>query len=91
MTGHTYKSTGYDPNLKGLVFAPHELHLFLRSAGGQVVAQQASTTRSGRTCYVVTLCATPQGAVVWADQRDGKQPGCGGSMPRRATLEGRCR
>src|SRR5262249_13199285 len=24
MTGHTYKSTGYDPNLRAFVFAPHE-------------------------------------------------------------------
>ena len=28
MTGHTYKSTGYDPNLKALVFAPHEYTYF---------------------------------------------------------------
>lgn len=28
MTGHTYKSTGYDPRLKSLVFAPHEYTYF---------------------------------------------------------------
>jgi hypothetical protein len=28
MTGHTYKSTGYDPNLKCMVFAPHKYTYF---------------------------------------------------------------
>ena len=28
MTGHTYKSTGYDPHLQSLVFAPHDFTYF---------------------------------------------------------------
>jgi hypothetical protein len=74
MTGHTYKSTGYDPNLKAFVFAPHEYTYFF----------DPKTSRWSRTpeknpyqpnFYIVTVCATPRGAVVWANRRQGGGPG----------------
>jgi hypothetical protein len=74
MTGHTYKSTGYDPNLKALVFAPHDYTYFFDpktsawSRGPERNPYQANF-------YVVTVCATPQGAVVWANHRQGGAPG----------------
>ncbi len=74
MTGHTYKSTGYDPNLKVLVFAPHDFTYFFDP-------QKSQWSRSGErnpyqaNFYVVTVCATPQGAVVWANHRQGGAPG----------------
>ena len=35
MTGHTYKSTGYDPHLKSLIFAPHDYTYFFDPKMGQ--------------------------------------------------------
>jgi Galactose oxidase, central domain len=70
MTGHTYKSTGYDPHLKCLVFAPHEYTYFFEpKAGKWSRGPERNPYRSN--FYVVTVCATPQGAVVWADGRRG--------------------
>ena len=70
MTGHTYKSTGYDPNLKAMVFAPHEYTYFfdpVESAWSR--GPERNPYRAD--FYVVTVCATPKGAVVWANQRQG--------------------
>lgn len=70
MTGHTYKSTGYDPHLKCLVFAPHTCTYFFDP---QAEKWSRSTERNPYRpdFYNVTVCATPEGAVVWADKRDG--------------------
>jgi len=74
MTGHTYKSTGYDPNLQAFVFAPHDYTYFFDlkksqwSRGPERNPYQASF-------YLVTVCATPKGAVVWANHRQGGAPG----------------
>ena len=70
MTGHTYKSTGYDPRLKALVFAPHEYTYFFDPPSGK---WSRGTERNPYRAdfYNVTVCATPQGAVVWADRREG--------------------
>ncbi|MGE3803212.1 MAG: kelch repeat-containing protein [Gemmataceae bacterium] len=66
MTGHTYKSTGYDPNLKSLVFAPHTYTYFFDPKTGRWTrAPERNPYRPN--FYNVTVCATPQGAVVWAD------------------------
>lgn len=74
MTGHTYKSTGYDPNLKALVFAPHEYtYLFDPKAGEWSRCLERNPYQAN--FYVVTVCATPQGAVVWANHRQGGAPG----------------
>lgn len=70
MTGHTYKSTGYDPNLKCLVFAPHEYTYFFDSSSGKW-SRGPERNPYRPNFYVVTLCATPMGAVVWADGRTG--------------------
>lgn len=69
MTGHTYKSTGYDPKLKGFVFAPHEFtYLFDPDAGKWSRLPARNPYR--QSFYVTTVCATPDGAVVWGDSRD---------------------
>lgn len=70
MTGHTYKSTGYDPNLKCLVFAPHEFTYFFDPLKGKWTRGPKRNPYKGNF-YVVTVCATPQGAVVWANGKKG--------------------
>jgi hypothetical protein len=74
MTGHTYKSTGYDPNLKALVFAPHDYTYFFDPRKS---AWSRSPERNPyqASFYLVTVCATPKGAVVWANHRQGGAPG----------------
>jgi hypothetical protein len=74
MTGHTYKSTGYDPNLKCLVFGPHEYTYFFDPAAG-TWARSPGLNPYRPDFYNVTVCATPAGAAVWADARDGGKPG----------------
>jgi hypothetical protein len=70
MTGHTYKSTGYDPHVKGLVFAPHEYTYFFDPKTGKW-SRTAEKNPYRPNFYVVTVCATPKGAVVWAERRAG--------------------
>jgi len=70
MTGHTYKSTGYDPNIKAMVFAPHDYTYFFDPQ----TSKWSRTTEKNPwqpNFYVVTVCATPKGAVVWANARKG--------------------
>jgi hypothetical protein len=74
MTGHTYKSTGYDPHLKGLVFAPHQYTYFFDPVKGKW-ARGPERNPYRPDFYTVTVCARPQGAVVWADRRDGSTAG----------------
>jgi hypothetical protein len=74
MTGHTYKSTGYDPNLKAMVFAPQEYTYFFDPKSGDWT-RSPSRNPYQANFYVVTVCATPQGAVVWANQREGGRAG----------------
>ena len=70
MTGHTYKSTGYDPHLKCLVFAPHDYTYFFDPVQGRW-SRSPEKNPYRADFYNVTVCATPQGAVVWADRRQG--------------------
>jgi hypothetical protein len=70
MTGHTYKSTGYDPHLKCLVFAPHDYTYFFDPLQGRW-SRSPEKNPYRADFYNVTVCATPQGAVVWADRRQG--------------------
>jgi len=70
LTGHTYKSTGYDPNLQCLVFAPHDYTYFFDPQTGKW-SRGTEQNPYRPNFYVVTVCATPQGAVVWADKRTG--------------------
>lgn len=70
MTGHTYKSTGYDPLSKNFVFAPHDFTYFFDAVSGRWTR---STQRNPYRAdfYNVTLCATPQGTIAWGDKREG--------------------
>ncbi len=68
MSGHTYKSTGYDPNLKAFVFAPHEFTYYFDSDSGKWTRSPVKNPYRP-DFYAVTVCATPAGAVVWADGR----------------------
>lgn len=74
MTGHTYKSTGFDPNLKAFIFAPHDYtYFFDPDAGEWSRSPDKNPYRSN--FYTVTVCATPKGAIAWADVRDNGKPG----------------
>ncbi|MBI1831662.1 MAG: hypothetical protein HYR84_09455, partial [Planctomycetes bacterium] len=68
MTGHTYKSTGYDPNLKAMVFAPHDYTYFFDPIEAQWTRSPERNPYQANF-HVVTVCATPKGAVVWANHR----------------------
>jgi hypothetical protein len=74
MTGHTYKSTGYDPNLKSFVFAPHEYTYFFDPDTGKW-SRSPEKNPYRPDFYAGTVCATPAGAVVWADSRQVTQGG----------------
>jgi hypothetical protein len=74
MTGHTYKSTGYDPKLRAFVFAPHEYPYFFDPTKSKW-SRGPERNPYQPNFYLVTVCATPQGAVVWANQRKGGAPG----------------
>ena len=70
MTGHTYKSTGYDSRLRSFVFAPHEHTYFFDSPSGRwTCGPERNPYRAD--FYNVTLCSTPQGTVAWGDKREG--------------------
>ena len=66
MSGHTYKSTGYEPESKTLVFAARGYAYFFDPVQGRWSrAGQRSPFRENM--YVTTLCTTPQGVVAWAE------------------------
>jgi hypothetical protein len=70
MTGHTYKATGYDPNLKCLVFAARDYTYFFDAPTGKWVR---STEKNPfvSDMYTNTVCTTPEGAMTWANVRGG--------------------
>lgn len=70
MTGHTYKSTGYDPRLKCLVFAPHDYTYFFEPRSGRW-SRGPEENPYRADFYNVTICSTPKGAVAWGDRRQG--------------------
>lgn len=74
MTGHTYKSTGYDPRLRLLVFAPHDHTFFFDSTAGRWT-RSAEPNPYRPDFYNVTLCATPAGAVAWGIGRQSGDSG----------------
>jgi hypothetical protein len=70
MTGHTYKSTGYDPALKSLVFAPHNYTFFFDPKSSKWSRNnEASPFRP--SFYTVTLATTSRGLIAWAYARNG--------------------
>jgi hypothetical protein len=74
MTGHTYKSTGFDPKLKQFVFAPHDYTYFFDPDSGKWSRSQVKNPYRPNF-YTTTVCATPAGAVVWGDPRSGEKAG----------------
>ena len=74
MTGHTYKSTGYDPNLKAFVFAPHE-YTYVFDPNTEKWTRLPGKNPYRSNFYVVTVCTTPSNAVVWADPKEGEKGG----------------
>ncbi len=65
MTGHTYKATGYDPNLRCMVFGPHNYTYFFDPKTGRWSRnQQINPYRPD--FYTVTMVPTPAGVVTWA-------------------------
>ncbi len=70
MTGHTYKSTGYDPNLKCLVFAAHQWTYFFDPLTGNW-SRSKEKNPFVADFYSNTVCTTPDGAVTWAKQASG--------------------
>jgi hypothetical protein len=69
MTGHTYKSTGYDPNLKCMVFGPHQYTYFLDPKTGKWTRNR-EVNPYVPSFYTVTLVTTPKGLVAWAYARN---------------------
>jgi hypothetical protein len=66
MAPHTYKSYGYDPVLKRMLFAGKgELTYVFDPAGGDWERRTVPNPFDGEM-FTVTLCATPKGAVAWA-------------------------
>lgn len=71
MTGHTYKSTGYDRRRKAFVFAPHRFTYFYDPAK-RTWSRSEERNPYQPNFYVVTVCDTPEGTVVWADAPNGR-------------------
>jgi hypothetical protein len=70
MTGHTYKSTGYDPRLKCLVFGPHSYTYFFDPQTGKWT-RNAERNPYRPSFYTVNLVTTSTGLVAWAYAHDG--------------------
>jgi hypothetical protein len=70
MTGHTYKSTGYDSRLKSLVFVPHESTYFFEPLK-RTWNRSPEKNPFRPDFYTNTACGTPLGPVVWANRRGG--------------------
>jgi hypothetical protein len=69
MTGHTYKATGYDPRLRCLIFGAHDYTYFFDVASGKWSRSRERNPHDG-SCFTVTLCATPEGCICWAEKSD---------------------
>ncbi len=65
MTGHTYKSTGYDPRLKCMVFAPHKYTYFFDAPTGKWT-RNSQVNPYIPSFYTVNLVTTPEGLIAWA-------------------------
>ena len=67
MSGHTYKTTGYEPESKTLIFAAHGYSYFFDPVKGRWSRAENRNPFRANT-YVTTLCTTPQGVVAWAER-----------------------
>jgi hypothetical protein len=72
MTPHTYKATGFDPNLKCLVFAAREYTYFFDATTGKW-ARSEEKNPFVADAYTNTVCSTPDGAMVWANIKGGTE------------------
>ena len=71
MSGHTYKTTGYEPESKTLIFAARGYSYFFDPVQGcWSRAEKRSPFRENM--YVTTLCTTPRGVVAWAEPKPGE-------------------
>jgi hypothetical protein len=70
MSGHTYKTTGYEPNLKCLVFVARDYTYFFDATRGKWERNEEKNPFVA-DMYTNTVCTTPDGAVVWANIRGG--------------------
>ena len=70
MTGHTYKATGFDPNLKCLVFVARDYTYFFDATTGKWTRSEEKNPFVA-DMYSNTVCTTPEGAVTWANVRGG--------------------
>jgi hypothetical protein len=67
MTGHTYRSYGYDPVLKKMLFsAKGQCTYLFDPAAGDWEKRTVANPFDGMM-YQVRLCSTPRGAVAWAN------------------------
>ena len=73
MTGHTYKSCGYEPTLKAMVFAPHQYTYFFDPRAGKW-ARNHEISPFRPSFYTVNLVTTRAGVVAWAFAKQG-EPG----------------
>jgi len=65
MLGHTYKSTGYEPESRSMVFAGRGYSYFFDPGKGKWSrAEKPNPFREN--VHVTTLCTTPRGVVAWA-------------------------
>lgn len=72
MSGHTYKTTGFDPNLKCLVFVAHEYTYFFDPLTSNWTRSESKNPFVA-DMYTNTVCTTPTGAVTWANVRGGSE------------------
>ena len=66
MPTHTYKSYGYDPVMKRMLYSGSTPVTFVFDPELGDWEQQTIPAPFGGVCYTRTFCSTPKGAVVWA-------------------------
>jgi hypothetical protein len=67
MSGHTYKTTAYEPHAKAMVFAAHRYSYFFEPARGRWFRSEKQNPFRANM-YVTTLATTPRGVVAWAER-----------------------
>jgi hypothetical protein len=71
VTGHTYQSYGYDPNLKKMLFTGRRDHCYVYDPGiGDWTSRFAKPKDMvyGDCYYTLTITSTPTGLVCWTQQ-----------------------
>ncbi|WP_254512404.1 Kelch repeat-containing protein [Anatilimnocola floriformis] len=74
MSGHTYKTTGYDPLSQSLIYAAHD-YTYFYSPTTRRWTRDAEKCPFNPNMYVVTLATTKDSVVAWADKRGGSGAG----------------